>query len=256
MRRNRLRMVVGILTVVSSVGFGTVWSYVRTGHAELGRRIRDAVPIAFDLKRLEQMTEDMIPELRANQKVAAQLDVELEYFKRQIAEMERSQADSKSQMQRLRASLADKQASHVFAGRTFTRQEIEADLERRLQQYDNTAGQLEAKKRIEEDRKRTLAAATDKVRQYQQQRELLVERAESLRAELQLAELSQEAGNSEFSQSKLAQTKELAEAVEKRIRTLQKLAEAQRPAAGEIPVEADGRPIADRFDAYFNKGQK
>ena len=57
--------------LVSSVGAGTLWSYFRTVHAEIGRQVRDAVPIGFELKRLEQMTADLIPEIQANQKVAA-----------------------------------------------------------------------------------------------------------------------------------------------------------------------------------------
>jgi hypothetical protein len=57
-------------------------------HAEIGRQVRDAVPIGFELKRLEQMTAELIPDIQANQKVAAQLDVEIEYLDREIAELD------------------------------------------------------------------------------------------------------------------------------------------------------------------------
>jgi prefoldin subunit 5 len=250
-KRNRLWVAAGAMAVATSVGLGTVWSYVRTGHAELGRQIRDAVPIAFELKRLAQMTDDLIPELRANQKVAAQLDVEIEYLQREIDSMNKAQAEARTQMQKLRAALEGNGPSHEFGGRTFTRQEVEADLDRRLEEYDNAAVQLVAKERILQDRKRTLTAASDKIREYERQQELLVQRSESLNAEVKLVELAQQTGNIAFDHSKLSRAKELAESVEKRIRTLQKFLEQQRQVAGEIPVEADVRPIAQRFDEYF-----
>jgi hypothetical protein len=39
----------GVALFVSSVGAGTIWSYARTMHAEIGRQVRDAVPIGFEL---------------------------------------------------------------------------------------------------------------------------------------------------------------------------------------------------------------
>ena len=250
-RANKLWIVVAAGVVVTSVGIGTAWSYLKTAHAQLGQTIRDAVPIAFELKRLEQMTTDLIPEMRANQKVAAQLDVEIEYLAREIETMRNAQKDGKAQMQKLRQALAEKKNSYDFGGRTFSRQEVEQDLERRLQPYDNTAVQLAAKEQILKARRQTLAAATDRIKQYQQQHDLSVQKAESLKAELKLVELAEETGNFQFNHGKLSEAKQLAEEVEKRIRTMQKLVEGERQVSGEIPVEADNRPVAERFDEYF-----
>jgi len=252
-RPRKLWMVVAAAVVVTSVGTGTVWSYLRTAHTQLGQSLRDAVPIAFELKRLDQMTSDLIPEIRANQKVAAQLDVEVEYLGREIEALRNFQKDAKSQMQKLRQALTQDRKSYEFGGRTFTRQEVEQDLERRLQQYDNTAVQLAAKEQLQEARRRTLEAATERIRQYQQQHDLLVQKAASLQGELKLAELAQETGNFEFDHSKLNEAKQLAQEVEKRIRTMQKLVAGQRQVPGEVPVEADTRSVADRFDEYFGR---
>ena len=188
-RTNKLWIVVAAGVVVTSVGIGTAWSYLKTAHAQLGQTIRDAVPIAFELKRLEQMTTDLIPEMRANQKVAAQLDVEIEYLAREIETMRNAQKDGKAQMQKLRQALAEKKNSYEFGGRTFSRQEVEQDLERRLQPYDNTAVQLAAKEQILKARRQTLAAATDRIKQYQQQHDLLVQKAESLQGRAEVGRI-------------------------------------------------------------------
>ncbi len=249
-KRPRFWLVIGVLAAFW-MGVGTIWSYVRTAEGELRRSIKDAVPIAFELKRLQQMTDDLIPELQANQKVAAQLDVEVEYLDREIAAMQAGQEEGKRQMQKLRETLRNEQASYDFGGTPFTRREVEDDLGRRLAKYDDTQVQLEAKRRIQETRRRTLQAATDKIRQYRHQRDLLEEKSASLQAELKTVELAQAAGTFHFDHSKLKEAKDLAMEVEKRIRTLHKLVESEQTVVGEIPVEADGRSSTEKFDEYF-----
>jgi len=248
----RLWLVAAGVFLVTSMGVGTVWSYFRTAHCELGKAIRDIVPISFELNHLEQAIQDLIPEIRANQKVAAQIDVEAEFLAKEIQATEDSLAKAKAQMRKLREALDEDREVYEFGGRKFTRPEVEQDLAQRLERYDSTEVQMAAKRKILHDRRQTLAAATNKIRQYRQQHELLVEKAESLKGELKLVELAQEPGTCEFNATKFGQAKELAERVEKRIRMVQKLVDSQRQAlSGEIPVEADARPVAQRFDEYF-----
>lgn len=247
---NKWWLIPAALVLVTWIGVGTVWSYLSTAGSEIERTMRDAVPVGFELKRLETMTAELIPEIQANQKVAAQLDVEVEYLQREIESMQQSQGEAQAEMKKLRDALRDDRDSFTFAGRDFTRADVEADLDRRLARFEDDRLRLEAKQRILKSRGQTLAAATDKIRQYQQQHQLLVEKSEALHAELKLLELAQANGNFEFDQNKLSQTKDLAMQVEKRIRTLQRLVEGQE-IAGEIPVEVDQRSAAEKFDEYF-----
>lgn len=243
--------VIGVVVLVSWFGVGTVWSYLRTAGSEVEKTIRDAIPISFELKRLEQMTQDLMPEIRANQKVAAQLDVEVEYLEREIASIEQSQDAAKAEMQKLRDALKAKKKVYEFRGQSYSQADIEDDLARRLARYQDAHVRLEAKQRILQSRQRTLVAATDKIRQYRQQHDMLVEKAEGLQAELKLLELAQTTGTFEFDQSKLKDAKHLAIDVEKRIRTMQKLVDGEQQLVGEIPVEADDRSAGERFDEYF-----
>ena len=68
-----------------------------------------------------------------------------------------------------------------------------------------------------------------------------------------LLELAQASGNFQFDHSKLQQTKDLAVEVEKRIRTLHKLVDGQPQVSDGIPVEADDRPVTEKFDEYFGE---
>jgi hypothetical protein len=118
---------------------------------------------------------------------------------------------------------------------------VEEDLERRLARYDDRRIQLDAKQRILDSRRKTLQTATDKIQACRYQHDLLVDKAQSLQAELKLVELAQASRNFQFDHSKLQRSKDLALELEKRIRTLNKLVEGQQPLADEIPVAADTR---------------
>lgn len=245
--------IVATVLVVSTVGVRAVWSYVRTAHGELGRAVRDAVPIAFELKRLSQLTQDLQPEIQANRRVAAQLDVEIEYLRKEAETLEQSQREAETQMRKLRACLdPTSRGPFQFGDQTFTHDEIARDLERRLAAHADARTRLDAKRKILASRESALAAATEKVRQYQQQYLMLTEKADSLQAELKLVELAQTTGHVSFDHTKLAEAKELATTVEKRIRTLHKIIEGESLGAQEIPVSADARPVAERFDEYFS----
>jgi hypothetical protein len=157
-------------------------------------------------------------------------------------------------MQKMRDTLSEGQYTYVFGGRTYSVEEVEHDMNRRLERYKNVEREIEAKQKLLEAKQKTLSAATQKIGQYQHQRDMLLEKAESLQTELKLVELAQAGGNFQFDDSKLAQARQLAQDLEKRIRTMQKLIDGQRHIDDEIPVEADSRSVAQKFDEYFGQG--
>jgi len=241
--------------VVSSLGVATTWSYLKTLHRGVGEAIRDATPISFELRRLDGMIAELVPEIRRNQKVVAQLEVEVEYLEREVATMQSEQEEAFAQMRKLREALGEQRPHYQFAGQSYTRDQVEQDLARRLDRYEERRAQLAAKEQLLEQRRRTLEAAVAKVTEYRRQYEQLVAKAESLQAELKLVEAAQAAGKLQFDQSKLAQAKQLAQEVEKRIRVLQRLVDADRQAEGQIPVDAEVRPAVERFDELFGSQQ-
>lgn len=245
-----------VAVVASSLGVATSWSYIKTAWRGVGQSVRDLTPIRFDLERLAGLIADLQPEIRRNQQVAVQLDVEREYLEKDIAALESQQQKAKAEMAALRQSLGQTGSQFQFAGRSYSRQQVEQDLARRLDQYEERQAQLAAKKQLLAERQRTLEAATAKVNEYRRQYEQLQQKYESLKAELALAEAAQAAGNLQFDSSKLAQAKDLAQEVEKRIRVMQKMVEADRQPSGEIPVEGDSRPATERYDRLFGPSAK
>jgi len=209
------------------------------------------MPIILDLKRLEQATEALIPDIEENQTVAAQLDVEIEYQEREIQALSAAQLEAKGQMQKLRNLLQEDRETYEVGGQQYSRREVENDLRRRLTSYRSTAVQLRGKKKNQEKRRKTLEAASEKIQEYQHQQASLAQKAEILKEQLTLVGPQSQTGGFEFNSGKLNEAKMLAERVEKRIRVLQKLVDGDRQVSGEIPVDADTRPVTEEFDEYF-----
>ena len=249
----------GILAVlVTSLGIGTTWSYLKTAWWGVGETIRDATPIAFDLQRLNVAIKDLEPEIRQNQKVVAQLEVEIEYQEKQVAALKAEQEKALAEMRKLRQALDDKGKSDFqFAGRTFSRPEVEQDLRRRMDVYEEKESQLKAQEQLLANRRQTLEAARKTLSEYRRQYDQLVAQAEKLQAELKLLEAAQATGSISVDGSKLASAKALAQEIEKRIRVGQRMLDAERTQQETaIPVETDDRPVTERFDERFGKEPK
>ncbi len=244
---------VAAAVVVSSLGLGTTWSYLKTAWSQVGQTIRDVTPISFDLKRLEQMIRDLEPEIRRNMQVVAQLEVEVEYLEKGVRQLEREQEKAFAQMKQLREALREPRTEFEFGGRLFTRAQVERDLARRLDRYQMQQDRLEAKRQLLQQRLRTLQAAQEKVAEYRRQYDLLVAKAEQLKAELQLAQAAAATGELNLDGSKLGEARQLAQEVEARIRVLQKVIDQGRTPADEIPVATDARPASERFDELFGQ---
>ncbi|ASV74370.1 hypothetical protein THTE_1768 [Thermogutta terrifontis] len=241
---------VGIL-VVGSLGVATTWSYIKTGWRKVGQSIRDATPIAFDLERLNGELKDLEPEIRRNMQVVAQLEVETENLEQDIARMEQEQAQAFAEMKKLREALGQGKSEYQFAGQVYKRSEVEADLARRMDNYQIRQADLEAKKQLLAERQRHLENAKKKVDAYRQQYDQLKLKAESLAGQLKALEATQAVGTVAIDQSRLGRAKELAKEIETRIRVAQRMLEHEQNPQGEIPVEVDDRPVTERFDAMF-----
>lgn len=243
-----IAVVVGMLV---STGAGAM-SYLKTAQHTVTESVRDAVPIGFELERVAQLTRELIPDIQASQKVAAQLETEVEYLQKEVKTISDQQDAARSQMEKLRAALEQTcETGILFGGKSFTKTQIEEDLERRLERYEQGAIQLQSREKLLATRRQTLGTAIDKIAQYRRSHDVLIERCEGLKAELRLAELASDAHQIDFDHSKVAAAKSLADEVEKKIRTIQRLVDRQS-AHEEIPVDSDAdKPIAAKFDEYF-----
>jgi len=240
-----------LVLVVGSLGVATTWSYIKTAARGVGKGIRDATPIAFDLERLNGELKDLEPEIRRNQGVVAELEVDVENLDKYLTQAQAEQSQAMAEMRKLRSALAENKSEYQFGGQSYKRSEVEADLAKRLDRYEAREAELGAKRQLLAERRRNFEAAVKKVTEYRRQYDQLQAQAESLAAQLKTLETAQAAGSVAIDQSRLGRAKELAKEIERRIQVGQRVLQAQQKVEGEIPVDADTRPVTERFDEKF-----
>mgnify|MGYP003729981075 CR=1 FL=1 len=245
-------IIVGVLgLMVGSLGVATTWSYIKTSLRGIGRGIRDATPIAFDLERLNGELRDLEPEIRRNQGVVAELEVDVESLDKYLVQTQEEQSRAMAEMRKLRGELAENKSHYQFGGQSYKRSEVEADLAKRLDRYEARDAELEAKRQLLTERRRNLEAAVRKVTEYRRQYDQLQAQAESLAAQLKTLETAQAAGSVSIDQSRLGRARELAKEIERRIQVGQRVLQSQQKVEGSIHLEADTRPVTERFDEKF-----
>jgi len=237
-----------LAVIVTSLGIGTTWSYLKTAWRSVGQTIRDATPLTFELERLDTMLSEIQPQLRQSVQVVAQLEVEVEDLQKEIAKLKEEQQELFAQMTKLREHLATNNSEFQFAGQKYTRAEVERDLNRRLDIYEERQAVLAAKEQLLEQKKKHLEAAKAKVAEYRRTYDQLVVKSESLRAQLKSLESEAALGKIDLDNNKLSQARQLAQEIERKVRVYQRTLESERFPPGEIPVDVTSKSAVERFD--------
>lgn len=244
------------LLAILAVGGDVISEYAAGLRGQVRSEIRNATSVEMDLARLDQLVHDYTPQLNENRKVAAELDVELEFLEKDTQSNREQQKLKFAEMKKLRETLADEASADedevaVFEGRTFTRSEIEEDLSRRMRAYEQVDKQIKVRERIIAKRKRMLAVAVSAIKDCEQQQFALADTADALNAELKLLEVGATTRDFDFKKSNLEHAQQLAAKVKKRILSLERLAE-QQGKEEQVPVNLDHRSVVERFDVKFN----
>ncbi|MCS7237736.1 MAG: hypothetical protein NZ899_05630 [Thermoguttaceae bacterium] len=239
--------------VVSSLGVATTWSYIKTAFRGFGEAIREATPIGFELERLNTELRDLEPEIRRNQRVLAQLEIEEENLAQEVAQLEASQKQLMAQMRNIRAALGGDAPQVQFAGQSYRRSDLERKLAAQMDEFDAREVELQLKRKLLAERQKHREMAQAKVSEYRRQYEQLRIKAESLAAQLKALEAAEAAGSVSFDTSRLARAKDLAREIESRIRVGLRVLDADRIGDQGIPVEADTRSVIERFDERYGR---
>jgi len=97
----------GAIALAGGLAFGTdALSYLTSSTRSVRTAVKDAVPIEFQLRRARDLVDDIIPEMHANIRLIAQQEVEIDALKRDIDQSRQRLADERTQITRLRDSLA------------------------------------------------------------------------------------------------------------------------------------------------------
>lgn len=238
--------------LLGGVIFGRdLFSYVSTGTRAVQTSVRESVPVEFELRRAKDMVDDILPELHANVRLIAQQEVEIEDLKIDITRSEKSLGDERVRLTSLRDALNKPAVTFTVAGVDYTRDQVKEELSRRLELSQEAETVLAGKKRLLDNRQRSLAAAVQALNHARQQKEMLVAQIASLESQNRLVQAAGSTSDFAIDNTKLAQSQKLLGEIKNRLdvteRVLAHEARFVAPVRVESINESELKAKADEF---------
>ncbi len=248
-------LLVAVPMLVGSMLFGGgIWSYASTAFSEVKSDAKAMVPIEWELKRARHMIAKLEPVIEENRTKIVREEIEVAKLKRQVERNRQLLAKYQREILQLRDDLESGSTHYVYAGRSYTAEQVKADLANRFKHY-KTLEQTTAKlQKIVDIRTNKLDAARRKVEEMlAAQRQLEVD-VENLEARLEMIRVAEAASEFKFDNSKLAQTREVVDDITTRLDVTERMLNTQVELYDRIPVgDKSEQPdsITDDVTRYF-----
>ena len=249
----RSLIVVAGLSLVGGLLFGKdVVSYVRSSAKSVQTAVKDSVPIEFELRRARDLLEDIIPEMHANIRLIAQEEVEVAALNVDIAKSEKSIAEERLRIAKLRDALGKPQAQYCFGSREYPRSYVKEDLARRFERFKESELVLAGKRRLLTTRENSLHAAMQLLERTRARKRMLEDKIESIASQHRLIKAAAIGSQIQVDNSKLAQTEKLIAQIKKRLDVAERVLAHESQFVQAIPVDAViEEDLLTQVDEYF-----
>jgi hypothetical protein len=243
------------LTIAGGVLFGRdLSSYLTSGTRSVRGVVQDNVPIDFQLRRARDLVDDIIPEMQANVRIIAQQEIEIESLKKDINDSERALSEEKVRVSKVRDCLNTERASFNFNDHSYTREQIKEDLGRRFDTVKEAEVVLSGKRRLLDNREKSLTAAMQVLDKARSQKVMLEGQIAALEGQYSLVKAASTGSHNglNIDNSKLAQSQKLIDQIKKQLDV------AERVLSHESrfiePIQIDGvseKDLVTQVDEYL-----
>jgi len=252
-------LVTGLVVAgVSTFVFGrNAWTYMKTAGSEIRQTVKSHVPIEFEVRRAEQLVQDLIPEIRNAMHVIAEQQVEVETIQRSIETRQESVEKQKTAILALRESLDSEDTKYVIAGRSYSQQQVEKDLSSRFKRFQLAEETLAREQEILTARHSALNANEEHLATLISTKKDLEAQLAQLDARMRSIKATEAISESTLvDDSRLSKAKNLIAELNKQLDIKERLLESDVDISGSIPVEQDletETEISLQIDEYFQK---
>lgn len=252
------RGVIGLVIfgVVGGILFGEeLVSYVGSSLNIARKSVKDSVPIEFELRRAEDLLEQILPEIHANIRLVAQEEVELASLKKEIAESRKAIEHQKQRVGKLRQTLNLQQATYRLAGRNYTRQEVTGELAAQFEHLREAELVMASRNKLYDTREKSLYASMQILEKTKAQKRILAARIENLESRHRLQKASAIGSGIQLDNSKLAQTERLISQIRKRLDVAERVLTHESKFVQAIPIDQISETdLVAQVDDYLENG--
>ena len=238
--------------------FGTdVFTFARTAAEEARSGLRDAVPVAFEIKAARQKLNELDPAVDAAKRLVAEQGLAVERLQAELVSRGAALETQQREMAWVRERLGENGPVR-YAGHTIGAGELKRDLAARLASFKVGRETLGHKESLLDARERTLEANERKLDGMLAARGALEVQIQNLEAKHQMVQARETMAGVEIDDTALADVKNLIGRIDDELAVRERLLDADgRSWAGEVPVgrivaeEAAAQDAVAEFDALF-----
>lgn len=256
-------IVLGVLGAVAAVGLLSTgaMSYVRTGYNTASAAVKESVPIDWEIKRARDMIKSLKPEIDKSRALVAREEVKVARLAKEVQAKEEMLVQSQKDILRLKGDLEGTTSTRfVYAGRTYTAQQVRDDLESRFDQFKVAEETTRKLSQVLLAREKNLDAARRKLDGMQSAKRQLEVEIENLQARLTMVEVAQTNNPVDLDDSHLSQTRDLLDQLAIRIEMQETMHSTEGGLVGNIQLDDPKSPellneIANYFDGTSSKSE-
>ena len=248
---------VGGLAIVGAVVLGTdACSYVRSSAKHLRASVKDNIPLEFELRRARDLLDEVLPEMQANVRLIAQQEVEIATAREEIAYAQKSLDDERVRVARLRDHLGTQHTSFTFSGVNYSRDELKTELSRRFERFKEAEMTLSGKRRLLENRQKSLIAAEKQFEQTRARKLALEAQVETLASQYRLVQASGATKDVRINETKLAKAEKLIGEIRKQLDVAERVMAREAKFTSPIPLDVvNEKDLVAQVDEHLGNGK-
>jgi hypothetical protein len=231
-------LAVGGLAIAGAVVLGTdACSYLRSSARSIRASVKENIPLDFELRRARDLLDEVLPEMQANVRVIAQQEVEIAAAKDEIAIAQRAVDEERTRVAKLRDCLGTAQTSFTFSGASYSREELKTELSRRFDRFKEAEMTLSGKRRLLENRQKSLIAAERQLEQTRARKAALETQVETLAAQYRLVQAAGAGKELRIDENKLAKAERLITEIRKQLDVAERVMAREAKFVSPIPID-------------------
>lgn len=246
---------VAAMGALASFVFGRdVVSYARTWGNSVRQTVKKEVPVEFEVARARELIENLIPDIKNCMHVIAEQEVDAEHLTAEISRKESDLAAHREVIQTRTADLKIGQSSYVYAGHTYTSEQVRADLAKRFDRFKIAEETVKKERQVLEARQKALNANREKLDNMLAAKTDLSLQLEQLEARVKAVQAAETVSTVSIDDSELNRAKKLIRELNKQIDVREKVLATDTVMSDLIPAtprQSVPNDLESQIEAYF-----
>lgn len=252
----KILMVTGAVVLIPAFIFGRdAWSYVRTAGQSVRNAVKSEVPPEFEIKRIKELVDNLIPDIRRCMHVIAEQQVDIENLRDDLDRRQAELAKQEELLLGMTDDLESGQSTFKYASHVYTAEEVRLDLASRFAKFKVSREAADRDRQILKARETALTANQKKLEGMLDSKQTLEVEIAQLEARVKSIQAAESVSELSFDDSQLAQAKQAIRDLNRQMDVRERMMDVEGRFTDLIPLEDLRKVPADlsqQVRSYLN----